>query len=158
MVRKRIPPEVQARILSESRRRCAVCFGLHGDLRIKKGQIAHLDKDPANAQESNLIFLCFDHHDEFDSTTSQAKGLTRLEILSYQDQLTNELTGQWERGEFDVRPNPINVSLVVNVSNTGGAGGAGGAFAGGGGGGGAPMGGGGSGGKAPNLPNGEPKV
>lgn len=151
MTRKRIPPEIQARILSESRRRCAVCYGLNHDLAIKKGQIAHLDQDPENPSEDNLVFLCFDHHDEFDSKTSQAKNLTRLEIVSYQEQLKKELTRQWEAGEFDVRPQPANVSLSINISNTGGAGGTGGAFAGGGGGGGAPMGGGGSGGEAPGF-------
>ena len=42
--------------------------------------IARLDHDPSNNDEDNLAFLCFDHHDQFDSTTSQAKGLTVDEV------------------------------------------------------------------------------
>lgn len=151
MARAAISPEVQARILAESRRRCAICFGLNGDLERKKGQIAHLDQDSGNNAHANLAFLCFDHHDEYDSTTRQSKGLTRLEVIQYRDDLLAELKRRWSVGEFFAPPPPSPISLVLNISNTGGAGGAGGQYAGGGGGGGAPLGAGGAGGIAADL-------
>jgi len=54
---------------------------------VKKGQIAHLDHDRNNNAASNLAFLCFDHHDEFDSRTSQSKGLQRAEIETHREEL-----------------------------------------------------------------------
>lgn len=148
MNRKAIPKEVQARLLAESRRRCAVCYGLEHDLQVKRGQLAHLDKDPSNSNPENIIFLCFPHHDEYDSTTRQSKNLTQGEILTYHTQLVAELERQWSSGEFSAPPPPSPISVVLNVQNTGGAGGAGGMFGGGGGGGGAAVGGGGHGGEA----------
>lgn len=145
MDRKKIPPEIQARILAESRRRCALCFGLDRDISRKRGQLAHLGKDPSKTDESELVFLCFDHHDEFDSTTSQSKNLIREEIERYRDQLYLELERLWaESGPLD-QPTLSGPPISINLSISGGSGGAGGVF-GGGGGGGAGIGGGGSGG------------
>ena len=62
----------------------------------KPGQIAHLDKDPANNSEENLAFLCFEHHDQFDSRTSQSKNLTRLEIERYRLELYQHFS-PWNR-------------------------------------------------------------
>lgn len=157
MSRRKISPETQARILAESRRRCAICFGLERDLSRKKGQIAHLDQDPNNNAPDNLAFLCTDHHDEYDSTTRQSKGLTKLEVQRYRQKLLKELERLWAAGELDAPPPLPAPSLVVNISNVGGAGGAGGAFGGGGGGGGAPFGAGGAGGHAPTHGQ-EPKA
>jgi hypothetical protein len=86
-IRKSIPAEVQTKILVDSARRCALCFGLDGDLEQKRGQIAHADGDASNAEESNLVFLCIDHHDQYDSRTSQSKGITKLELLEYKSRL-----------------------------------------------------------------------
>ena len=146
MSRRAIPPETQARILAESRRRCAICFGLNRDLSRKKGQIAHLDRDSSNNAADNLVFLCMDHHDEYDSTTRQSKGLTKTEIEQYRHELLEELERQWASGQLDAPAPPSTCPLVINISNVGGAGGSGGTFGGGGGGGGAPLGGGGGGG------------
>ena len=77
--RKKTPKVTETAILTKSRRRCAICFGLKGDLSTKKGQIAHLDGNRANNAEDTLAFLCFDHHDEYDSKTSQSKGLTVID-------------------------------------------------------------------------------
>lgn len=145
MVRENVPPETQARILAESRRRCAVCYGLDGDIDRKKGQLAHLGKDASKTDESELVFLCFDHHDEFDSTTSQSKNLTRKEVERYRDELIAELEGRWVSGALDApgKTPPFSISIAIS----GGPGGQGGAF-GGGGGGGAGVGGGGEGGQA----------
>jgi uncharacterized membrane protein YgcG len=151
MNRKAIPKDVQARLLAESRRRCAVCYGLEHDLRVKRGQLAHLDQDSSNSNPENIVFLCFDHHDEYDSTTRQSKKLTHGEILTYHRQLIAELERQWSSGEFSAPPPPPPISVVLNIQNIGGAGGAGGTFGGGGGGGGAASGSGGDGGEASFL-------
>jgi hypothetical protein len=94
--RKHVSAPTQAAVLAECRRRCAICFGLDGDLTRKKGQIAHLDHDPTNSDERNLVFLCFDHHDEYDSTTRQSKNLTVIEVARYLDELKKALTARWD--------------------------------------------------------------
>src|SRR5919197_5040516 len=104
MSRPKISPEVQARILGESRRRCAICFGLHRDLSRKKGQIAHLNRDPNDNAPRNLAFLCMDHHDEYDSTARQSKRLTEMEVQHYRDELIEELERRWAAGELDAPP------------------------------------------------------
>ena len=40
------------------------------------------------------MFLCFDHHDEYDSRTSQSKGLLRTEVVRYRDELLG-IYGTW---------------------------------------------------------------
>jgi hypothetical protein len=85
--RKRVTDAVQAEVLVKSRRRCCVCYGLNRDTTTKQGQIAHLDKNRANNEESNLAFLCLPHHDQFDSNTSQSKNLTAKEITRYRNEL-----------------------------------------------------------------------
>jgi hypothetical protein len=85
--RKPVSPRNQVKVLVKSRRRCCVCFGLNRDDSIKKGQIAHLDQDPKNSNERNLAFLCFMHHDEYDSRTSQSKNLTMGELTRYKSEL-----------------------------------------------------------------------
>lgn len=96
MGRKAVPQETQAKVLTACRRRCAVCFGLHRDRGDKTGQIAHLDRDATNPSFENLVFLCLEHHDLFDTRTSQSKGLTPNEVRGYRE----ELTAAIERGEF----------------------------------------------------------
>jgi hypothetical protein len=85
--RATIPPEVIADVLVASRRRCCLCFGLSNDPAEKKGQVAHIDRDASNSARDNLVFLCFDHHDQYDSRTSQSKGLTKEEVREYRAQL-----------------------------------------------------------------------
>lgn len=74
-----------------SRRRCCLCFGLNRDMAEKRGQIAHLDRDPSNDSLDNLAYLCFDHHDQYDSHTSQGKGLTMGEVKQYRQRLYEAL-------------------------------------------------------------------
>jgi hypothetical protein len=135
-MRKQVSPEMQARILAESRRRCALCFGLHADFSRKTGQIAHLDKDASNDAPENLVFLCFEHHNEYDSITRQSKNITKEELANYRALLLSEVEARWEDGVLDRPSLPTAISLIVNVSNAGGAGGSS-VFGGGGGGGGA---------------------
>ncbi len=85
--REKVASETQTKVLTESRRRCAFCFGLKNDMSEKKGQIAHVDRDRSNSTFENLAWLCLDHHAEYDSRTSQNKGLSEKELLAYRDSL-----------------------------------------------------------------------
>jgi len=91
MVRASIPEAVQTAVLLRSRRRCCLCFGLNRDTGMKNGQIAHIDRDHANATEDNLVFLCLEHHDAYDSRPSQRKGFTRAEVKAYRAELSRSL-------------------------------------------------------------------
>ena len=95
--RKAIPHEVQTEVLTSCRRRCAICYGLDRDTTIKQGQIAHLDDDSSNADLDNLVFLCLEHHDEFDSRRRQSKGLTVGEVRRFRDELHASLTAAFRR-------------------------------------------------------------
>ena len=85
--RKKIPQNTQDDIITLSGRKCCLCFGINSDFSPKKGQIAHLDQNPENNDIDNLAWLCLDHHDEYDSRTSQSKGLTIGEVKQYRTKL-----------------------------------------------------------------------
>jgi hypothetical protein len=57
----------------------------------KLGQIAHLDKHPSHSEEDNLVYLCFDHHTIYDSTTRQHKNYTITEVKRYRRRLYEEV-------------------------------------------------------------------
>lgn len=82
----------QSAVLTKSRRRCCLCYWLNGIDEVKKGQIAHLDQDRSIADEDDLVFLCHDHHDEYDSIPSQSKGLREKEVRHWRDELYREMT------------------------------------------------------------------
>ena len=91
--RTKIPKATETDLFTRNGRRCAICFALQGDAALKAGQIIHLDKDPNNHEIENLCFLCQPHHDQYDSRTSQTKGLTQHEVRSYRDKLYVALPG-----------------------------------------------------------------
>lgn len=91
MTRKAIPDATQTSVLLKSRRRCCLCFWLKGEDEVKKGQFAHLDGDHENDAEINLAFMCFEHHDEYDSTTRLSKGLREPEVKRWRDELYKEM-------------------------------------------------------------------
>lgn len=108
--RATIPEATQTELFTKSGRRCAICFALDGDAAVKAGQIAHLDKDPNNNKIENLCFLCQLHHDQYDSRTSQTKGLTEHEVRSYREKLYGALPGiltamQRKAGDVNVAGN-----------------------------------------------------
>ncbi len=90
--RAHVPSEVETSVLVQSARRCAICFALGGDGGEKRGQVAHLDRDPTNWAEENLAFLCQDHHSLFDSTTSQHKNYTIAEVKAYRTKLYSAIS------------------------------------------------------------------
>ncbi|SRR6266404_3457356 len=87
MVREPISEATQTAVVLKSRRRCCICFGLNRDTSLKQGQIAHIDHHSSNSAEDNLAFLCFNHHDQYDSTTRQSKNFTPLEIKTFRTEL-----------------------------------------------------------------------
>jgi hypothetical protein len=91
MRRPSVPSEVEADVVTLSRRRCCICFGLKRDDRTKKGQIAHLDGNRANNKIGNLAWLCLPHHDDYDSTTSQSKNYTIREVKRYRKELYDSI-------------------------------------------------------------------
>jgi hypothetical protein len=91
MPRKAIPETTQTNIFLKSRRRCCLCFWLKGEDEVKKGQIAHLGDNNENAAEDNLVFLCLEHHDEYDSIPRLSKGLREQEVRKWRDELYKEM-------------------------------------------------------------------
>lgn len=79
--------ETETTLLTSSARKCCFCYGIDNDFSEKSGQIAHVDGDRANSSLNNLAWLCLEHHDKFDSKTSQSKGYTINELKSYRDKL-----------------------------------------------------------------------
>ena len=113
--RKRTPRGTETEVLVRSRRRCCLCFGLEGDLGEKEGQIAHLDGDLSNADLGNLAWMCFRHHDRYDSQTSQGKGPTVAEAKRYRDELY-EVVKEREIGRGEgPGPGPAEVREVVQI-------------------------------------------
>ncbi len=89
VMRKRspIPRTIEDRVLISSARRCCLCVFLRSQDEVRKGQIAHLNHNSADTRFQNLVYLCFEHHDEYDSRTSQSKGFTLGEVRQYRDRL-----------------------------------------------------------------------
>ena len=87
MTRRLIPPVVQADVVIKSRRRCPLCVFLDGNESERPGQIAHLNGDNSDSRFENLVWLCLEHHDKFDSKTSQTKNYTQVEVKSYREKL-----------------------------------------------------------------------
>lgn len=87
MTRKPIPPVIQADVVIKSKRRCPLCVFINNNESERPGQIAHLNGDHSDSRFDNLVWLCLEHHDKFDSTTRQTKNYTQAEVRSYRDQL-----------------------------------------------------------------------
>lgn len=92
MARKKIPSTIQADVVIKSRRRCALCVGIDGNSGECSGQIAHLNGNNTDNRFENLVWLCLNHHDRFDSTTSQTKNYTPIEVRIYRDKLYQSYT------------------------------------------------------------------
>ena len=97
MSRKKIPTEIQTQVLIQCRRRCCICYGLEKDYSIKRGQIAHINHNKNDNRLDNLAFLCLEHHDLYDSKTSQSKNLTSNEVREFRKELQNEINEIWKQ-------------------------------------------------------------
>ncbi len=112
--RRKIPSEVLTTVLVRSARRCCLCFGLRGDFSERKGQVAHIDHDPANHTERNLVFLCLEHHDAFDSSPSQSKGITKEEVEFYRDKLYEGVEAKLSRQVSEKKDVPDELAIASN--------------------------------------------
>lgn len=97
--RKKIVSSVELSLLTSCARRCCLCYGLRGDFGEKDGQIAHLNGNRADGRLANLAWLCFEHHNQFDSRTSQSKNLTPREIAFYKASL-NRVVEAWRNARL----------------------------------------------------------
>jgi hypothetical protein len=113
--RKKLATAVVERLLVACRRRCCLCYFIGGDRSVRKGQIAHLNKRADDDRIENLVYLCFDHHDEFDSMTSQSKGLTEGEVRTWRDRLVAELETTPEPS------NAVTTQIATEVATSGDA-------------------------------------
>ena len=102
MKRKRILKETESEILLKSGRRCCLCYGLYGDFKVKRGQLAHVNRDSSNSEFDNLAFLCLEHHDIYDSRTSQSKSITESEVKFYRNILYKDVENQLPRLEKQI--------------------------------------------------------
>jgi hypothetical protein len=123
MPRKSIAQSTEREVLIRSKRRCAMCFGLSKDMAIKQGQIAHIDKDNANAALDNLVFLCFNHHDEYDSITRQSKGITAFELKYYRDELHSYIQDssgtENDSEDIEIQNGACRVQIKINLDDMG---------------------------------------
>jgi hypothetical protein len=85
--RRSIPKSLEKDVLLASRRRCCLCFFLDQRDEVRKGQVAHLNHDPSDFRYENLVWLCLDHHDTYDSKTRLSKGFTVQEVRTYRNRL-----------------------------------------------------------------------
>ena len=104
MERRNTPSDIETSVLVKSARRCTLCFYLSCDLSEKLGQIAHLDKDPSNAAEDNLAFLCLAHHTLYDSKTSQHKNYTIQEVKAAREKLYEAIANNKHAGTASPPP------------------------------------------------------
>jgi len=110
-----ISSEVVADVVTSARRRCCICYALRNDKGEKKGQIAHLDHNSQNNAIDNLAFLCLEHHDVYDSTSSQSKGLTVKEVKRYRTELYSLITSGGLEDGYSAPPKEV----AAQVTDTG---------------------------------------
>ena len=70
---------------------------------VRKGQIAHLNHNPNDHRFDNLVWLCFDHHDEYDGRTSQSKGLKPGEVRAHRDRLYDRRDLEGQRHQVEIQ-------------------------------------------------------
>jgi len=112
IARRRLSREAEDTVLLLCRRRCCICYGLNRDTGIKQGQIAHVDRDPANDDLDNLAFMCLDHHDQYDARAKQSKNLTMSEVRHFRRELHEAIDRAWKE---PVRIGAIEVGPIANA-------------------------------------------
>jgi len=112
--RRKWPEAVETAVLTQSRRRCCLCFGLNNDSAVRRGQVAHVDHDRSNMALENAAYLCFDHHDEYDSPTSQSKGITAAELTAHRERLYRAI----EEGALPDDDEPPRTLKLHSARNT----------------------------------------
>ena len=103
MTRAAVATDVSVDILIRSRRRCCLCYFWDFDATQKEGQLAHVDRDASNSSADNLAYLCFRHHNIYDSQQRIGRNVTPGELRYARKLLYDEM-----------RSKP-SVNLVVTV-------------------------------------------
>ena len=114
--RPKVPKSVETKVLTQSLRRCCLCFGLNEDAAIKNGQIAHVDQDRTNNAIGNLAWLCLPHHDEYDSRPSQSKGITAEELQARRDELYRAIEANALPNDDESAPRNIPFPLTFQTT------------------------------------------
>lgn len=78
MKRIPIPKDIEAEVLYKSDHICCICKNLSLNI-----QVCHIDGNPANNREENLIALCLNHHDKASSKSPMSKSYTQEELKKY---------------------------------------------------------------------------
>jgi hypothetical protein len=112
--RRTIPEDTQQRVLDRSRRRCALCTHFDNNFDQTGGQIAHIDRDPSNVDEENLVYLFLRHHDDYDTQRRQTKNLTEREVKTARNRLYDFIEGG---GDFTIGPRPSTATGLCEAVN-----------------------------------------
>lgn len=86
--------------MTNSRRRCCLCLYLDHRDEVRAGQIAHVNRNSGDSSFENLVFLCLEHHDQYDGRTSQSKGVSELEVRTWRDHLYKRYPDPTTRSTF----------------------------------------------------------
>jgi hypothetical protein len=102
---------METRLLTESRRRCCLCVFLDKNFDEQQVQIAHISRDRSDSSYENLVVLCLNHHDRYDSRPSQSKGYTAGEAKVYKERLIH-LIQRWESGPSQFLPSAFASAIL----------------------------------------------
>lgn len=112
--RARTPKKTETDVLVDCRRVCCLCYGLNQDPREKRGQLAHINHNRTDNRYQNLAWLCLFHHDEYDGSTSQSKGLTPQELRVYLDMTYQAVRDGRLPGQFTGPGALLDLEVVDN--------------------------------------------
>jgi hypothetical protein len=107
---------VERDVFVASRRRCCLCVFLDGREDVRRGQIAHLNRDRSDSRSENLVFLCLEHHDEYDTRRSQSKGFSTEEVRAYRDRLYRGNGEVPSTGQIIVMDAPTNLTPLPGAN------------------------------------------
>ena len=112
MARKKIDDEIVGDVMHKSDCKCCI----HHE---KRGvHIHHLDGDSSNGEFDNLVYLCFECHDEASKTGGLSRKLPESTIRRYRDEWydTVELKRKAERDLFNTSLNNITTEDLLVAS------------------------------------------
>lgn len=111
--RERIPSAIAALVTTQSCRRCALCYGLHGDLTVKEGQIVHINRQASQSKAANLVWLCLPHHAQYDTISNRNRGFSSEELRIHRAALWAALK---QKKHHTVGIAPIEPAEKINPS------------------------------------------
>lgn len=87
MKRTKISESIEAEVLFKTDLKCCICK--------KRGDhIHHIDSNPSNNNIENLVFLCFEHHNQATITNSLSRTLKPKTILRFRNHHYSEVEAQ----------------------------------------------------------------